>query len=77
MTNFEKLASNKEALAELLDNEIPFTTRVQVWWCEEGHCPHSVNGECPHEECVDIWDHSDKDVIKLWLDSEVDDESSI
>ena len=80
MTNFEYLASNKHALATLLDSDDqPMWQKVNTWYCTT-QCPHHVKkkyiyGEeidsCRYDECVDK--HTSMEVMLMWLDAEHED----
>ena len=67
MTNFEHLASDKYALAALLDKD--------EWYCTT-QCPNHIKkkfcGEeidsCKYDECVDK--HTTLEVAVMWLDAE-------
>lgn len=72
MTNFERLISDKDRLAELLGGNGDFMEReVEPGWCHK-ECPYKdhieehkdINFKCPV---------SDAELVKWWLEKEVTD----
>lgn len=70
MTNWEWITSDKERFAMCIRTEHDFYDDVTGWWCGNA-CPHSENGECRHEACIDT--HTMHGIIMMYLDAEHED----
>lgn len=71
MTIYEKMISDKNYLASVLDSDIPLWQEVNEWYCKY-KCPHQMTcltlRDDPDYSCMDRSTCQER--IALWLDEE-------